>query len=416
MKKKGIIIGVILALVLGGAFVYRFTHLTTGTGAEHGEHKEAGHKENEGHKEGTEAKEGEHGEHEEAAAVKMDPEMQKKSGVVVGTARKVSLGGVVSATGKVEVNADRIAHVSPRISGKIVSVGASLGDSVGAGQVLARLDSVELGEALNRYHLSRTRLALARNNMERVKALVEKKIAARKDILQAETEYQTTLTELHTDEERLLLYGLSKGDLATMEQKRILVPVRSPIAGVVTEKHAIVGELADPSKSLYTVADLSSLWVMVDINEKDLAKVRKGQTALVKVGAFPDAKFPGRVAHIADLVDEATRTVKARVEVPNSGRKLKPEMFATVELTLPATAPPVLAVPEEAVQELEGRKVLFVTEDDKEFSPREIQLGIASGGMVEVTSGLADGQHYAVKGSFVLKSELKKGELGEHGH
>ena len=104
------------------------------------------------------------------------------------------------------------------------------------------------------------------------------------------------------------------------------------------------------------------------------------------------------------------------MEVQNPGRKLKPEMFATVELTLPATGPAVLAVPEEAIQELEGKKVIFVTEDNEEFIPREVQLGLASGGMVEVTGGVAEGQHYAVKGSFILKSELMKGELGEHGH
>jgi len=193
---------------------------------------------------------------------------------------------------------------------------------------LARLDSVELGEALNRYHQSKTRLALVEKNMERVKVLVEKKIAARKEILQAETDYQTTRAELHTDEERLLLYGLSKSDLAAMDEKRILVPVRSPIGGVVTEKQAVVGELADPSKSLYTVADLSTVWVMVDINEKDLTKVRKGQTATVTVGAFPDTKFRGLITHIADLVDEATRTLRpgwrSRTPAGSSSRRCSP--------------------------------------------------------------------------------------------
>lgn len=406
MKRKGTIIGIILALVLGGAFVYRFTHLTTGKGEEQAEKKEAGE-----HKE--EGKEAKSEEPEEAKSVTMAPEVQQKSGVMVGIARKKSLGGVISATGKVEVNADRIAHVSPRIPGKIVSVGASLGDGIGAGQVLARLDSVELGEALGRYRQSKSRLTLAEKNMERVKTLVEKKIAARKEILQSETEYQTALAELQSDEERLLLYGLSKGDLSSINGKRILLPVRSPIGGVVTEKQAVVGELSDPSKSLYTVADLSTVWVMVDINEKDLAKVRKGQSAVVTVGAFADTKFRGRITHIADIVDEATRTLKARVEVQNPGRKLKPEMFATVELTLPAKGPAVLAVPEEAIQELDGKKVIFTTEDGKEFIPREVQLGLASEGMVEVVSGLAEGQHYAAKGSFILKSELKKGELGE---
>ena len=422
MNKKGIIIGLILAVALGGGFFYRFTHLKNG-GAEHAE--EAGHKEekagghNEGkvHKEEKEAHEGEgHDEHDKAASVKMAVETQKQNGVVVVAAKKQRLAGVISATGKVEVNADRIAHVSPRISGKIVAVRASLGDSVSAGQILASLDSVELGEAINRYHQSRTRLALAQSNMDRVKVLVEKKIAARKDILQAETDYKMAQTELHTDEERLSLYGVSASDLAGAKHKRPLLPVRSPIGGVITEKHAIVGELSDPAKSLYTVADLSSVWVLVDINEKDLAKVRRGQGAIVSVGAFPDLKLKGRIAYIADLVDEATRTVKARIEVANPGRKLKPEMFASVELALPADTPPVLAVPEDAFQELEGKKVLFVTENGTEFEPRKVELGRTSGGMAEVVAGLKEGERYAAKGSFLLKSEMQKGELGEHGH
>ncbi|MBK5274926.1 MAG: efflux RND transporter periplasmic adaptor subunit [Desulfuromonadales bacterium] len=422
MNKKRIIIGVILAVALGGGFFYRFTHLKSG-GGEHAEKKEVGHKEEKagGHdedKEKKEKKEGHegHDEHGESSSVKMTAEVQKQNGVVVTPAKKLRLGGMISATGKVEANADRIAHVSPRISGKIVAVRASLGDSVSAGQALVTLDSVELGEALGRYHQSKTKLALAQSNMERIKNLVEKKIAARKDILQAETDYKMAQTELHTDEERLSLYGVSASDLKGENYKKPLLPVRSPIGGTITEKHAIVGELSDPSKSLYTVADLSSVWVLVDINEKDLSKVHKGQAAIVSVGAFPDLKLKGRVTYIADLVNEATRTVKARIEVVNPGRKLKPEMFATVELALPSDTPAVLAVPEDAFQELEGKKVLFVTDDGTEFEPRKVELGRASGGMAEVLAGLKEGERYAVKGSFLLKSEMQKGELGEHGH
>jgi cobalt-zinc-cadmium efflux system membrane fusion protein len=343
----------------------------------------------------------------------MEPDVQANNGVVTALVKKERMPGIITATGKVEVNADRIAHVSPRISGKVAAVRASLGDVVGAGQVLATLESVELGEALSRYRQSRTRLSLAKNNMERVKNLVDKKIAARKEILQAETDYRTAETELQTDRERLLLYGVSGAQIDSADGRRLLLPVRSPIGGVVTEKHAIVGELGDPSKSLYTVADLSSVWVLVDINEKELAKVRKGQSAIVTVGAFPDRKFRGRITHVADLVDEATRTVKARVEVQNPGRKLKPEMFATVELTLPPADSARLAVSADAVQELEGNKVVFATRDGRTFLPRAVRLGATSGGMVEVTGGLAEGERYVAKGSFLLKSELKKGELGE---
>lgn len=418
MNKKAIIIGLILALALGGGVAYRLTHSTTG-GGEKAEQKEAGHKDEKGgHDEGKEKKEGHegHDEHGEEKLVKMTAEVQKQSGVVVAPAKKQRLAGIISATGKVEANADKIAHVSPRISGKIVSVKSSLGDSVAAGQVLVTLDSVELGEALSRYHQSKTKFTLAQSNMDRIKVLVDKKIAARKEILQAETDYKTAQTELHTDEERLSLYGLNLSDLKADNHKKPLLPVRSPIGGIITEKHAIVGELSDPSKSLYTVADLSSVWVLVDIHEKDLAKVRRGQAATVIVGAFPDQKFRGRITYLADLVDEATRTVKARVEVGNPGRKLKPEMFATVELAIAADSPTVLAVPEEAVQELDGKKLIFVAEKETEFEPRTVELGRASGGMVEVVSGLKEGERYAVKGAFTLKSELKKGELEGHEH
>ena len=430
MSKKVIIIGIILALALGGGLLYRSTILKS-SGGEHaekeeaghkeekaGEHNEAGHKdEKEGgeHKEEKEGHEG-HDEHEGEGSVKMTAELQKENGVVVAPAKKQRMGGAISATGKVEANADRIAHVSPRISGKIVAVRASLGDSVSAGQALATLDSVELGEALGRYRQSKTKLALAQSNMDRIKNLVEKKIAARKDILQAETDFKTTQTELHTDEERLSLYGVSASDLKGEGHKKPLLPVRSPIGGIITEKHAIVGELSDPSKSLYTVANLSSVWVLVDVNEKDLAKVRKGQNAIVIVGAYPDLKFRGRINHIADVVDEATRTVKARIEVANPGRKLKPEMFATVELALQADTPPVLVVPEDALQELEGKKVLFVTENGTAFEVRRVETGRAAGGMVEIISGLKEGERYAIKGSFMLKAEQKKGELEGHNH
>ena len=217
MNKKAIIIGVILAVALGGGLYYRSAQ--NKSGGEHAEHKEAGHKEDKAgghegkeHKEEKEGHEG-HDEHGEVGSVKMTAEMQKENGVVVAQAKKQRLGGVISATGKVEANADRIAHVSPRISGKIVAVRSSLGDSVAAGQALATIDSVELGEALNRYHQSRTKLALAQSSMERIKNLVEKKIAARKDILQAETDFKIAQAELHGDEERLSLYGVSTSDL-----------------------------------------------------------------------------------------------------------------------------------------------------------------------------------------------------------
>ncbi|UFS72227.1 efflux RND transporter periplasmic adaptor subunit [Geomonas sp. RF6] len=419
MKSKLVILAVAGSIALGCGLGYRFAKLDGGGEGKHGtaQHEEETHKvethKEEAHAEGAE----EHEAHGEEVEVAMTLEAQKANGIAVQGAKAERIAGVISATGKVEANADRIAHVSPRISGKVVSVRGSLGDAVGAGQTLVTLDSVELADSLNRYHQSRTKLALAQSNMERVKALVEKKIAARKEILQAETEYKYAQTELHTDGERLALYGVSVSDLQKGGRKKPVLPVTSPISGIITEKHAIVGELADPTKSLFTVADLSSVWVVVDVNEKDLAKVRRGQVATVSVGAFPDLRLKGRITYIADQVDESTHTVKARVEVANPGRKLKPEMFATVELALAPDAPPVLAVPEDALQDLDGKKVLFIAEGDSRFAARPVQTGRSGGGMVEIVSGLEAGEKYAAKGAFILKSEVKKGEIkDEHNH
>lgn len=424
MNKKAIAVGVLGALLLAGGVAYRLNQANTAAHQEDGHNGEKGghaegkeHAEEKGH--GEEKGHDEHGEkgHDEHAPrrVKMAAAQQKQSGVEVAAAGKQALAGSIAATGKVEANADRIAHVSPRIPGKIVSVKASLGDGVGAGQVLATLDSVELGEALNRFRQSKTRLSLAQSNLDRVKSLVEKKIAPRKEVQQAESEYETAKAENHTDRERLSLYGLSASELASGAGRPHL-PVRAPIAGTITEKHAIVGELSDPAKSLYTIADLSSVWVVVDIHEKDLAKVRRGQKASVAVTAFPGEKFRGRITYLSDQLNEASRTVKARIEVANPGRRLKPEMFASVEVTLAADAPPVLAVPEGAIQEVDGKKLVFVAVSEGEFEPRQVETGRASEGLVEILSGLKEGERYAAKGGFVLKSELKKGEIEGHAH
>jgi cobalt-zinc-cadmium efflux system membrane fusion protein len=413
VNRKVIITGFILAAALAGGFFY--LEGRSKPGAEMPAHEATGHKD--GKAGGLDAEKGDKDEHEGSGHIKMDAAIQKENGVVIATAKKQRLGGVLSVTGKIEVNADRIAHVSPRISGKIVSVKASLGEPVSAGQVLASLDSIELGEALNRYRQSRTKLGLAQSNMERIKSLVERKIAARKDILQAETDYKNAQAEMHADEERLSLYGVDASEHKGDKHKKPLLPVTAPISGIIIEKHAIVGELSDPSKSVYTVADLSSVWVIVDINEKDLSKVRKGQAATVAVGAFPDLKLKGRITYIADIVDEATRTVKARVEVSNPGRKLKPEMFATIELALQGDSSSVLAVPEDAIQDIDGKKVLFVAENEDEFEARQVETGRTANGLVEIVSGLKEAECYAGKGAFLLKSELKKGELkDDHGH
>ena len=401
MKRRNtIIIGVILAVSLGGWLLYRFTNGTFSIAGISGEGAGKKAVQQEGVKAGS-----------ARMNVTMSARVQQENGVVVVAVKKQLLRDVINVTGKVAVNADRMAHVSPHIQGKIVAVKASLGDSVSGGQPLAFIESAELGDALSRYLQSKSKVALAQSGMERIKTLVEKKIAARKELLQAESDFKIARTEFHANKERLVLYGVSPSDLAMENYQKPRLVVRSPIGGTITEKHAVVGELSDPSKSLFTVVDLSSVWVLVDINEKDISMVSKGQSADFTVVALPAEKLHGTVTYIADQVDEATHTVKARLSVVNSSRTLKPEMFATVELAKPSHALMVVAVPEEALQEIDGKKVLFVTGNGSDFSVRSVEAGRITDGMVEIVSGLKEGERYAAKGSFILKSELKKGEL-----
>jgi cobalt-zinc-cadmium efflux system membrane fusion protein len=393
VKNKWMLIGVILAIILGGLTLYRAFSPKSGEVA-------------------ITEKQTVGNEQAKAGGISMNARKQEENGVLVAVAKRQSFAEVITATGKVEANADRIAHVSPRISGQIVSVPASLGDRVTAGQTLVTLKSLEMAEAVNRSRLSKTKLALAEANMTRIRTLVEKKIVARKELLQAETDYKIAQTELQNDQERLSLYGAGSSTLQGRSRNKTTLMVPAPISGTITEKHAIVGELSDPSKSLFTVVDLSSIWVVVDIYEKDLAKVHTGQTATVTVDAWPDVKLTGRVTYLADVLDATTRTLKARVEVANPDRKLKPEMFARIELIPPANTAMTLVVPEDALQEVDGKKVLFVTDEkQEEFRPETVEVGRSAGGMVEIVSGLKEGTRYAVKGSFILKSELKKGEL-----
>lgn len=374
------------------------------------EKKEAGHA---GEQEGDHAG-------EEPGVVTLSPEKQKSSGIEV---RQVALGDAavpLSATAVIEINMDRSAKISPRVTGKAVRIMASQGDRVKAGQALAWLDSVELDQTWADYIKAQGKVELERKNLQREETLFEKKISPEKDVLKARQELGEAEADLNLAKERFRLIGVNVSQFESTKGNgnHPLIPVTSPVSGVVLEKTITQGEMVNSEKTLFTVADLSTLWVVIDIYEKDISRIRLGTGVKVSVTAFPDKTFRGKVAYIADVVDEKTRTEKARVTIDNSSGLLKPGMFATVliEATSGGTER-LIAVPEEAVV-LDGTKryVFIQTAPDK-FKRRDIEAGRTLGNRLEVTQGLKEGETVAVKGAFILKSELKKGEIvDEHGH
>jgi membrane fusion protein, heavy metal efflux system len=371
-----------------------------------GEKKDAGH-------------EGEH-EGEEPGVVMLSPEKQKSSGIEVRQVALEDAAVPLSATAAIEMNMDRSAKISSRAPGKVGRIIASQGDRVKAGQALAYLDSVELDQTWADYIKAQGKVELARKNFQREETLFEKKISPEKDVLRAKQELGEAEADLYLAKERFRMLGVNVSQFGSSKGNgnHPLIPVTSPVSGVVIEKTITQGEMVNSENALFTVADLSTLWVVIDVYEKDMSRLRLGTGVKVSVTAFPEKTFRGKIAYIADVVDENTRTEKARVTIDNSSGLLKPGMFATVliEATGGGTER-IIAVPEEAVVVDGTSTYVFIQTAPDKFKKREIEAGRTLGDRLEVASGLKEGETVAVKGSFILKSELKKGELvDEHGH
>jgi cobalt-zinc-cadmium efflux system membrane fusion protein len=191
--------------------------------------------------------------------------------------------------------------------------------------------------------------------------------------------------------------------------------LNAPFDGIVTKLSSAEGESIQPDTQLMELADISTVWVQADVFERDLSAVRGGQTAVIRLEAYPDEAFQGRVTYIGDAVDRETRTTRIRCEVPNPNRRLKLDMFATVQLPGKGTQS-VLMVPQGAVQQLEGKQVVFVREKEQEFAIRPVKTGASAEGWVEIIEGVKPGETAVVRGSFVLKAEHLKAEMGEAGH
>ena len=365
---------------------------------------------------------GHQGEHEgeEPGVVTLSPEKQKSEGIEVAQVALKDTAVPFFATAVIEMNMDRSARISARVTGKAVRITASQGDRVKAGQALAYLDSVELDQTWADYLKAQGKVELARKNLQREEILYEKKVSPEKDVLKARQELGEAEADLNLAKERFRLIGVNVSQFEATKGNGThpLIPVTTPVGGVIMEKTITQGEMVNSEKALFTVADLSTLWVVIDIYEKDISRLRLGTVVTVSVTAFPEKTFRGKIAYIGAVVDEKTRTEKARVTIDNSSGLLKPGMFASVltEATSGGTER-LIVVPEEAVLIDGTKRYVFIQIAPDKFKMREIAAGRTLGDRLEVTSGLTEGDTVAVKGSFILKSELKKGELvDEHGH
>lgn len=351
----------------------------------------------------------------DAGIIVLSAELQQRARLVVEPAARRTLEQRLQFSGTIQANQNQLAHVGSRIGGRITEVAADLGARVATGQKLAALDSPELGQAQSDFLTARARMTVAEKAYERARTLLEGKVIGAGEFQRREGEYLALRAELQAVENRLHLLGMSDDEaraLANGHAIRSQVAIAAPFAGTVIERHVTLGEVVESGEALFTIADLSMLWGIADVPEQAIARVKKGLAVSISVSAYPGDVFEGKVSHVADVVDPATRTVKARVEVDNRGGRLKPEMFASFTLRLPEGGT-VLTAPEAAVQRVGTQAVVFVRQGEDRFEKRSVELGALHDGYYEVRSGLQPGEPVVTEGAFVLKSEALKGLMEE---
>jgi len=349
----------------------------------------------------------------------------KNSAIEIELVGPQFIAGVIPATGKVLVPEDRVAVIGPVNAGRIVRLFAGQGSRVQKGQKLADLESADIDQAeadylkaLADYENARrssvAEIRLAQENYDRTKLLYEKTITAGKNLQTAEHDLEVAKAAgessvngakatLTAARRHLLILGLSSSTIDSLPKKPDLAAVfslNSPIAGTVIERNATVGASVGTDSNLFKIIDLSRVWIDANVFEKDLARVRMGQEVKVNLPALPGSTYTGRVILIDSVVDPETRTIKVRTEVANPDSRLKPDMFANVEIVTDLNRS-AISVPQTAVLNDGGKTVVFVAEGNG-YQKREVHTGIQNGDRLEIVEGLSPGEKVVVKGNYLL--------------
>jgi len=353
------------------------------------------------------------GEHDPDGMVRISKAGLERSGIRTEPVGLELLVGGVDVPAEVQLNPNRTAHITPMVAGQIDEVHVSLGDSVKANQALATMRSVALGEARSSVTNARAAVEVARANFVRQEELKREGIGSQRAYLEAQGELRSSESDLAAATERLHVYGGRKGAGSK-------TTIRSPLTGIVIERHATAGEVVSDGSSLFMVSDLSRVWVVGRVYEQDVAAARIAAPAVVSLQAYPGKTWPGQVSYVSHTLDPHTRTLDIRVELDNPDGTLRPGLFGRISLRPQGGgAEPVMVIPKSAVQRVEGQTLVFVaTEEPGVFRPTFVTLGARTRDKVEVRDGAVEGDQVVVSGAFTLKSELLRGQLsdGDHEH
>jgi membrane fusion protein, heavy metal efflux system len=343
----------------------------------------------------------------------LDPGMLRDLRLTVAPVESRPGGEGVSALGELRVNEDAYAEVGPPVAARVVRVFVAPGAVVKAGDPLVDLQSQELGHARSEHATARARLATARRALERKQGLAAERIVPLREVQEAESDVASLQAAVEAAQGAILAMGLSEADIGGSGSRFTL---RSPIAGTVIERNAVVGRVTEPTRPLFRVGDLSTLWLEVHGFERDAVRVKVGATARVALPALPGEAFDGKIALVGRQVDPGSRTIPIRIELKNATGALRPGMSANAWLPIGDEGSRITAVPATALQRLDNQWVVFLpTDEESEFIKRPVGRGRELGADVEILSGVQPGESVIVDGAFLLKAEAEKAKgAGDH--
>ena len=359
---------------------------------------------------------------------------QKNASLQVVRADSQVLPAVIDVTGVVAPVESRVAHIRPLARGLIEKVSVSLGARVQEGQPLVVYDNIALGELIGEYlseiaalRQTETDRDVKQKALERSEELIKLEAIAQQQLEQRRAEFRNADAAVASQkarvskiEEQIHRFGLSDADLAKLSPEegrsghRIASHnvLRAPFAGIITKYDVAAGEVVEPERELFTITDLSTVWIQADVYEKDLGKVSSNVDVAIKADAYPDRAFTGHLTYVSDVIDPTTRTAKVRCVVPNSDGALKLDLF--VKVAIPTRdRRSAIVVPVSAVQTVDEQRIVFVRQSETRFERRIVQTGTTAGDLIELMSGVKAGEMVVGDGSFYLKTALLRERIGD---
>lgn len=338
--------------------------------------------------------------------VKLSPQVITEAKIEFAPVTKEVLTITITLPGEIAVDPDKSARVASPVSGRLANIRFKEGSTVKKGDLLATVRIPDLAKLRADRASATAKASTARANATRLQELAQRGLAANQELSNATAEATSLEAEAHAFEEQIQALGMG----ANASELRL----RAPIDGVVLSRSAVIGQPVTPADTIASIADLSEVWFLGRVFEKDLAAVQLGARAEVELNAFPKRRFDGKVEYLGQQIDPTVRTLTARIRLENTDDALRIGLFGAAHVaTGESQSHPVLTVPRSAISEVAGKKVVFVRQTDGDFDMHEVLLGESNLGKVQVLSGLREGEIVVTQGAFTLKSVVLRNSLAE---